>query len=340
MSFLGDIVNSIGSGKAPTPPKPPIKPLSANSLQPPTNDSKPSVRAAAVPSPLNGVKRKADNDSVRAPEKHVRPNPAPGLTSSIGRRPAAPPLNAPKPSHDKPVLAVNRPKIDTSLNPSVGGSTTPTTPTTSTVKPPPAKGSFADIMARAKLAQESKAQNNKVGVIRHQASNREKHSKIAERKRQEEEKAKAAKEKPNGRTGKERIRSVSPTKKDQPRAPKVARPPLHAPATAYKGTMGIPASKSRDLQSRKKSRYDEYLGTDEEEESEEDGYGDEGDDYGSDVSSDMEVGAFELDEEENRTLRAAKEDDARELALEQRLKREKEERRKRLMSLASKNKSK
>lgn len=103
--------------------------------------------------------------------------------------------------------------------------------------------------------------------------------------------------------------------------------------------MGQAAGKSRETQSRKRSRYDEYLDTDEEEGSDMEGYGDEEDqgDYGSDVSSDMEAGAFELDEEETQTLRAAKEDDARELALEQRLKREKEERRKRLMGLASKN---
>lgn len=197
-------------------------------------------------------------------------------------------------------------------------------------------------MARAKLAQESKAQNNKVGVIRHQSSNREKTSKVAERKRQEDERAKANKEKQPSRPGttnKDKARSVSPTKRDPGRGPKVARPPLHAPASSYKGTMGQAAGKSRETQSRKRSRYDEYLDTDEEEGSDAEGYGDEEDqgDYGSDVSSDMEAGAFELDEEESQTLRAAKEDDARELALEQRLKREKEERRKRLMGLASKN---
>jgi hypothetical protein len=52
----------------------------------------------------------------------------------------------------------------------------------------------------------------------------------------------------------------------------------------------------------------------------------------------MEAGAFDLDEEEQRALRAAKEEDARELALETQHKREKEERRKKLLQLANKAK--
>ncbi|KIV90283.1 hypothetical protein PV10_07602 [Exophiala mesophila] len=345
MSFLGDIVNSIGSGKAPTPPKYSVRPLSANSVRVPGNEPKLGARPSVVPlpSPLNGIKRKADTEPSKEPDKYLKLNSASSVSAPVGRRPAAPPLNAPKLSHEKTASAGSRPRIDTLGKASTVSTSTPTTQTAPpSAKPPPVKGSFADIMARAKLAQESKGQNNKVGVIRHQASNREKVSKLAERKRQEDEKAKASKEKSHSRPGmtsKDKARSVSPTKRDASRAPKVARPPLHAPASSYKGTMGQAASKSRQSQSRKRSRYDEYLDTDEEEGSDMEGYGDEDQgDYESDVSSDMEVGAFELDEEESQALRAAKEDDARELALEQRLKREKEERRKRLMGLASKNK--
>jgi len=197
-------------------------------------------------------------------------------------------------------------------------------------------------MARAKQAQEMRSQSL-VGQIKHQASNREKVSKVAERRRQEGEKAKATRKKSAGRavTGKmDNARSVSPGKRgDQPRVPKVARPPLHAPAASYKGTMGTTANRQQDRARRKQNRRDEYLGTDEEDLSDEGSYGqDDEKDYGSDVSSDMEAGAFELDEEENKTLRAAKEEDAQQLALEARLKREKEERRRRLASLANKRK--
>ncbi|KEF60098.1 uncharacterized protein A1O9_04948 [Exophiala aquamarina CBS 119918] len=340
MSFLGDIVNSIGSGKAPTPPKPLARPTGANPQRQTPDVSRPGIRPGfpAIPSPLNGTKRKADDDSVKVPEKHTRPNPSPGLTGTVNRRTTAPPLNAPKPLADK-VAPAPKPKIDTIITMSKAGTTPPVTPTTLNAKLP-AKGSYADIMARAKQAQEAKSQNQ-VGMIKHQATNREKTSKLAERKKQEEEKARAAKEKPTIRSAKsartEKGRSVSPAKKsDQPRAPKVARPPLHAPSTGYKGTMGKSASKPRLPPGLKKNRYDEYLGTDEEEDSEAESE-DEGD-YDSEASSDMEAGAFDIDEEERFATRAAKVDDAREQAEEQRLKREKEERRRRLMSLAGKRK--
>ena len=200
-------------------------------------------------------------------------------------------------------------------------------------------------MARARQAQETKKENA-VGMIKHQATNRERVSKLAERRKQDEEKTKAAKEKEreklSGRTGAsgklDKRRSLSPTKKsEQPRAPKVARPPLHAPGSSYKGTMGTAASKPRQSSGHKKNRYDEYMGTDEDDNSENDDEGEE-EDYESDVSSDMEAGAFDIDREETSALRAAREDDARELAEENRLKREKEERRRKLVTLAGKRK--
>jgi hypothetical protein len=91
----------------------------------------------------------------------------------------------------------------------------------------------------------------------------------------------------------------------------------------------------------KRKRQDEYLGTDEEDVSDDmDGYGEgEEDGYGSDASSDMEAGLDDMDAEEQRALRAAKDEDARELALETRLKREKEQKRKQaLQALADKRK--
>jgi len=341
MSFLGDIVNSIGSEKAPAPPKPLVRPTSTNSQRPPL-DGRPGSRPGfpAAPSPLNGVKRKAEDDSTKLAGKHIRPNPVPGLTSSVVRRPAAPPLNAPKASDEK-AGPVSRSKIDAAISATKAGTTPPGTPTNATAKVP-AKGSYADIMARAKQAQEARVQSQ-VGMIKHQATNREKVSKVAERRRQEEEKAKAAKAKPGERslmTKRDMSRSVSPAKKgDQPRVAKAPRPPLHAPAASYKGTMGLTSSRSQKQAQRKRNKNDEYLATDEEDNSDDgsDGVGEE-EDYASDVSSDMEAGAFEVDEEEARALRAAKEEDARELALENSLKREKEERRKRLLAMASKRK--
>jgi len=202
-------------------------------------------------------------------------------------------------------------------------------------------------MARAKQAQDEKAQQSQVGMIKHQPTQREKISKVAERRRQEEEKAKVIKDKTTGRptpNGRPQIksRSASPAKKtDLPKNPRAPRPPLHAPpSSSYKGTMGKPPSRPSKPPLGRRQKYDDYLGTDEEDASDDmGGYGeDEPEDYGSDASSDMEAGAFDLDEEESRALRAAKEEDAKELALENQLKREKEERRKRLMAMANKRK--
>ncbi|KAG9773381.1 hypothetical protein KCU88_g5825, partial [Aureobasidium melanogenum] len=337
MSFLGDIVNSIGTGTAP-PPQPFTPSVKAHSQPHPGEVSKlGSKPAAPAASPLNGTKRKAEDAPTKGPAKVVRPNPLPGLTSNVSKRPAAPPLNAPKPSNDK-VASSAKPKQEPVVNGSKTGSKSPTATPAAAPKAPP-KGSYADIMARAKQAQE-KAQNQ-VGLIKHQPTNRERVSKVAERRRLEEEKAKAAKERsgPHPTLGKQtQSRSVSPAKKhEQPRVIKTPRPPLHAPAS-YKGTMGTSSGRGQQQDRRRRRRYDEYLGTDEEDVSE-GSYGrDEEDDYESDASSVMEAGAFDLDEEERRALRAAKEEDARELALEAQLKREKEERRRKLMGLAKKRK--
>ena len=92
---------------------------------------------------------------------------------------------------------------------------------------------------------------------------------------------------------------------------------------------------------RKPVRNDEYLGTDEDENSDDEGSNVEGfeddDHYGSDASSDMEAGAFEVAEEESRAERQARLEDKKELNEEQRLKKEKDERRRRLELLAKKN---
>lgn len=344
MSLFSDIVNSIGSEKSPAPPKPPARPLSANALRSALDVSKPGLRPSvpAAPSPLNGTKRKAEDTSSHPPEKLIKPNPTPATNNKVTHRPAAPPLNAPKPTNKH--LTVPKPKLDATSIPPPKPNSAPTTPTSATAKVP-SKGSYAELMARAKQAQTDKAQQTQVGVIKHQATHREKVSKVAERKRQEEEKAKAGKDKTtNGRPalGRQQIksRSSSPAKKtDQAKVPRAPRPPLHAPQTSsYKGTMGTAPGRAGKPPPKARRKYDEYLGTDEEEDSDDmGGYGeDEEEGYGSDASSDMEAGLDDLDQEEQRALRYAKEEDAREQALENKLKREKDEKRKKLEALAKK----
>jgi hypothetical protein len=71
-------------------------------------------------------------------------------------------------------------------------------------------------------------------------------------------------------------------------------------------------------------------------EEEEDEEIDEQEDYASDVSSDMEAAAFEVDEEEEFAARVARKEDAEALAEENRLKSEKEAKKRRLMAMAAK----
>jgi SPT2 chromatin protein len=321
MSFFNDVLDSIGSGKAPTPPPKPIKrPVStdSNGLSQPVA----TLRLGDTSTSQNGTKRKAEDTPQQQSEKAVKVNPPPGHSSSV---------KTGQPVSSKPGTAQLLPSPKT----------LPPVPPAATKIPP--KGSFADIMARAKAAQDQKGQIQ-VGLIKHQPVSKEKISKAVERKREEEEKAKALKSKlgpkpgSNGRI--EKRRSASPTKRqDRARVPK-------QPTSSYKGTMKTTpkrdmASSSKlrnrsvpDKTGRRHSRYDDYLGTDEEDDS--DIIEDEDDGYGSDASSNMEAGAFDIDEEENRALQAAKDDDAREQELEKRLKRQKEERRRKLQSMADK----
>jgi hypothetical protein len=168
-------------------------------------------------------------------------------------------------------------------------------------------------------------------------------SKLAERRRGEQEKLKSEKLKPSQNLAlgdKTKVKKTSsPIKSDQPRVPKAPRPPLHAPASSYKGTMGTSANRSRDSgagRATKRSRLNEYMDTDEDEDDEMEEDDDDGYGYGSEQSSDMEAGIDDIEREDAMALKAAKEDDARELALEIKLKREKEERRKKLEAMAKK----
>jgi len=209
------------------------------------------------------------------------------------------------------------------------------------------------MIARAKQAQAEKSLQ--VGVIKHQNVAKEKISKMERKKRLEEAKNKEREERKLGKKTFGRVSTdprssgkiVKPgaAMKDRPSAPEsgykgTARPPPQQ--SSYKGTSGLasrkpPPSAGDRHRSRKEDRY---LDTDEEDIDEEDEYPE--DDAGgySDASSDMEAGVFDVDEEENRALRAAKQEDEEELRRENLLKREKEERKRRLEALVAKSKGK
>lgn len=322
MSFLGSIVGSIGEGKAPPQAATiPSKTTNSKALQTNLNTTKPASRPT-TPVQSSGIKRKAEDTTNASGQRPSKP--ATMYQGTAGQRRApAPPLHAPKPSADKAPV----PKIQTDKL----GKTEPSKPSpvsgTASPKPPPTKGSFAELMARAK------AQNSqqKIGVVTHQkAAPKEKPSRRAEQKKAEGDKIRQSKSGSGGVRKPDSRRSASPVKNGVVKDGRVSKP---VPKSGYKGTMGLSAGRDKPRQP-KQSRYDSYLGTDEEDNSDLD----EEEDYGEDgyESSDMEGGFDDLEQEETRALREAKADDARELALENQLKREKEERRKRLMGLANK----
>jgi hypothetical protein len=334
MSLFSDILSSIGGAPVQQPPPPPPpsvkRPISTNAGRAVDDLSKPVARLGIneVFKPTSGVKRKAEDDGPK-----YKGTGKPSMASN-GTKPYIGTISKPASS------AIQRP-LSADGAPRKKSVTTPAS--TETVNPP-AKGSYAEIIARAKAAQQERG-GHQVGMIKHQKEQREKISYLAQRKqttddvRPKAEKLDKLKNRPggsvlNGRIDK-RARSHSPMKRPSSSS-KVEKPPRErAPRPAYNGTMRMQPSKLR-TKPKPARRPDEYLGTDEEDNSEM-GEDIEEEDYGSDASSqDMEAGAFDIDEEEAVAARTARLEDAKELAVEKKLKADKEERRRKLEALSKK----
>jgi len=241
------------------------------------------------------------------------------------------------------------------------GQTTP--PLSAGPSKPPKKGSFAEIMARGKAAQTTLGQ---VGKIQHK-----KIEKGVMKKDREAEKEKRASNIRSGLDSKSKFQKQSQNLNQRPSQPplrdgknavrqnngKTVAEPEKKPkkaalaTTGYSGTArpkpGGSATKAgartttagssrfdrgRDHRGNLGSRYDRYESEDEEDDDDQI----EEEDYESDVSSDMEAAAFEVDEEEELAAKIARKEDAEALAEENRMKREKEEKKHRLAALAKK----
>lgn len=196
-------------------------------------------------------------------------------------------------------------------------------------------------MARGQAAQKILGQ---VGKIQHK-----KIEKLPSRREREEMKVQRARKVQKGLAQDSKFQklgetSVRPTtsgpKKSARAAEPVAEKKVKKAALATTGYAGTarpkPGNSSRSSRpgagssSRYSDRYDRRS-TYEEEEDE-----DEEMDYESDVSSDMEAAAFEVDEEEEMAAKIARREDAVALEEENRLKREKAEKKRRLMAMAKK----
>jgi hypothetical protein len=118
--------------------------------------------------------------------------------------------------------------------------------------------------------------------------------------------------------------TARPTKQPaQPGYKGTARP---ASAPASTSRTGTPAAKAKPKPA--KGRYDGYADWSDLDDMEDE------DDYASDASSDMEGGIWDVEQEEQEALKVAKKEDAEALAEETRLKREKEERKRKLMAMS------
>ena len=193
-------------------------------------------------------------------------------------------------------------------------------------------------MARAKDVQQ-KAPTN-VGMLKHQIVPKERLKRMERKKLAMEARAKEK----NARSGKRpdpnsKVGGVAPVGKREPREQsyKGTGRPTQSPQPTYRGTARI--SSQEDLKYRKpqpgrRSKADEYLGTDEEDEGD---HADDYDDYYSE-SSDMEAGLDDVEQEEAMALRFAQKEDEEEWQAELAAKKAKMERRKKLTSLAQRHK--
>lgn len=287
------------------------------------------------------TKRKAE-DGLAGRDGKIMKN-----SMTTGQIPRATPSMNPQARLAKPLISVSSPSSampyrGTSRPDPASASATPITPTGDALKAPK-KGSYAEIMARAK-ANQSKPP---VGTISHKPKEQ-----IAPSYKQELKlKKKAIKDKKLGiknesRPGSSGSLSSSPAPgpvaKQKIAAPAykgTAKPKPQLPQPTYKGTMKPasstakpPTARDRDANPRR-PRYDEYAATDEDDLDDV-----EEDEFDSDGSDDMEAGFTDVEQEETMAAKAASKEDEEQARLEAKLKTEKEERRKRLEQLAKKAK--
>jgi hypothetical protein len=243
--------------------------------------------------------------------------------SKLPPRPAAKPILTTK-SNATPVTAA------------APATTTPTTPTAVA----PKKGSYAEILARGKQVKNAnigKIQNKRTESVKskdHRKAGGISRGRSASREPRETQ---SAGESGDGAKGKKKhvdlgykgtARSSSATPAAKP---------------VYKGTMGLkrPVDVPKERQQRhpggrsEKVRYAGHATW-----ADEDGEDDGEREYDSDASSDMEAGRFDVDQEEELSLRQAKKEDAEQQAKLEAHDREKRERREMLIKMAAAKRNK
>ncbi|KAL2364633.1 hypothetical protein RJZ56_002399 [Blastomyces dermatitidis] len=349
MSFLNSVLSSIETGDI----TPTVTPAARNPVSRPASSvskpsSTPSSTAQANSRTTSGQKRRAEDDVRPVGNPHKVSRSSSPLRSTPQKLTPAPSLVTKPRSVQKsaaPRLTTKQPSTSTPKN--------GPQPAVSPAKPPP-KGSYAEMMLRAKALQEKAP--TQLGMIKHHSIAKEKQLQLKRKAMEAKPKGlEVEKNKKNGTATQAKSPSASGQQAAKTSAARAAllksrgeseykgtaRPPSAPPVLEYKGTSGLPSRRasSHGRGTKKGSRApvrDEYLGTDEEDEGDfYDDYDEAG--YYSGESTDMEAGLMDVEEEEQRAFRAAKLEDEQERLAELAAKREKMERKKKLDALAQKS---
>ncbi|KAK5016361.1 hypothetical protein BJ546DRAFT_948944 [Cryomyces antarcticus] len=364
MSFLNSVLSSIGGNGQTVTPSPTAAPSAG--AKPPSQlqrDNRPAGGPPANGSTIAPPKRRAEDQAEKNRAKVPRTEPT-GAVNRPATQPLRPPVSSTPLTSQASFLSTplpNRSAANSSAFSSLAASKSAqrplvaqpsSTPTSTTTAAAPKRG-YQATLERAKAAQEAQTA---IGVIKHkpvekltkrerlalqaEAAARNKQSLGKDRKTVQDGRLKSADQagSKTGETLKDRRKPLDLGYKG------TMRPAATEPA--YKGTMrssgsssALPrrsgyedrshsaslAAKPREKDYRARRGYsDDELDEEEEE-----------DDYESDFS-DMEAGAFDVDEEEALSAQIARKEDAEALKEETALKREKLERKRRMEALAAK----
>lgn len=309
----------------------------------------PLKRKAEVNPPGERVKepRLEQPSATKLSQNRAMKTPTSGLTGQS--------LSAPR-SDQLPYRGTARPTLPMSAPKAPGNPAARTSP--SSAAQPPKKGSYQEVLARAKAAQQA-AQG--IGTIKHKPV-----EKISKRERERREAEASAKAKQaigrgsqNGKINGSASTSAKPGEpvKEKKKPVELSykgtmRPANSTPSSTYKGTMLLssaprPApprkpvsrlperSRSTPLPRRPREpnvRYAGYASYSEHESEEEE---EEADDVGSEATSDMEATGFDIEEEEMKSLKVARKEDEEAAREEDELKRQKAERKRKLQQMAA-----
>lgn len=300
------------------------------------------MRPVANNNVVAGVKRKPEEQTLAPPAKTarvdvkvpIRPTGQSGASSKASL--SSPCNNGPYRGTARPGQATDLLKSKVVPGKSLPGAPTPASATSASYAPKPKRG-FASIMEKAKAAQEAvKAAGS--STIKHKPV--EKLTKKDRLKLEEEARLKAGTK--NSKTAStNRSRSGTPADgkiASQRKGPEAGykgtmkKSPAQ-PEVAYRGTMkksqpGAPPAKPAVKKGMGQDKYGGYASWSDLDDAEEDEEG-----YGSEGSDDMDAGFDDMAREEELALRAARKEDQAALEEEERHKREKLERKKKLEAL-------